>query len=928
METDVLVVGGGATGMGIAWDVALRGSRVVLVEMGDLATGTSGRYHGLLHSGGRYAVRDLESARECSEENRILRHVVPHVIEDTGGLFALCPGDDEAFVEQWLAGCRSSGVSTQELTPAQALKREPALNPGISCVFEVQDGSCDSWDLVHTLQHAAEQFGAKFLTYHRVDLFLKDENRVIGAQVTNLRNNETFVLKCSVAVLAGGPWSAQLAALAGVDLKMKLSRGAMLAFNMRWVNTVINRLRIPGDGDIFVPVGTVSVTGTTSVPTDDPADARIDSWEIQRILSETEVMVPGISRARVLRGWAGVRPLYDPGETEAGREVARTFAVIDHAQRDGVEGLVTVAGGKLTTFRLMAEKTADVVCEKLGIKAQCMTAQTELLPIHAKNRTRYHHLRSRLDALEHGQNPGALICECEVVTSQQIEAALKMGSVATLNDLRRDLRVGMGPCQGAFCAFRTAALRHEMVQEKPEKTRELLTEFVNRRFGGVKPLLWGHNLRQALLAEHIYHRILGLGSVQPVQNHRDILRDINIPRDGLGKRIVVIGAGLSGLMAALTAAESGAQVHLVAQGQGALALYPGWLEIGNVEILSQRKDHPYQAASGALSTGLGLLNRLVGISQSAYLAVTATGTHRQVGYAVGSIVPSLSPSDRVGIVGIEGWRDFYPQLVIDTLKAAGYQAHALTVKIPHPGNFDNWPIDVANWLDTPAGLDSLINQVKNKFGTMAGIGFPAVLGFKSDTRRRLSETLECPIFEIPTLPPSIPGMRLYNTLRHALLEKGVRFTLGPGVTGLVLKDGRVEGVTISTANGRVQTIKGDAVILCTGGLFGGGLESDYQGKVRETVVGLPVGNVPPWGGWFTEPFLSGQSQPVHRMGITADSSLRPLDAIGEPFVSNLYAAGRILSGYSPISEGSTEGVDIATGVFAARQAIEGLDREE
>src|SRR5690606_33831743 len=125
LETDVLIIGGGATGGGIAWDLALRGVRVMLAEMGDLATGTSGRYHGLLHSGGRYAVRDGESARECIEENRIVRRVAPEAIEDTGGYFVLCPDDDPAYVEQWLRGCAAAGIETRHVPLSEALKREP-----------------------------------------------------------------------------------------------------------------------------------------------------------------------------------------------------------------------------------------------------------------------------------------------------------------------------------------------------------------------------------------------------------------------------------------------------------------------------------------------------------------------------------------------------------------------------------------------------------------------------------------------------------------------------------------------------------------------------------------------------------------------------------------------------------------------------------
>ena len=129
-EYDVLVIGGGATGGGAALDLALRGLRVALIERADLTDGTSGRYHGLLHSGGRYAVRDPESARECIEENRILRRIVPHAIEDTGGFFITTPDDDPAFADKWLAACRACDIEAEEITRRADAGGRAGAQPG------------------------------------------------------------------------------------------------------------------------------------------------------------------------------------------------------------------------------------------------------------------------------------------------------------------------------------------------------------------------------------------------------------------------------------------------------------------------------------------------------------------------------------------------------------------------------------------------------------------------------------------------------------------------------------------------------------------------------------------------------------------------------------------------------------------------------
>ncbi|MDZ4771400.1 MAG: anaerobic glycerol-3-phosphate dehydrogenase subunit GlpA [Chloroflexota bacterium] len=964
MECDVLIIGGGATGGGIAWDLALRGVRVILAEMGDLATGTSGRYHGLLHSGARYAVRDPESAKECIDENIILRRVAPEAVEDTGGYFVLCPGDDSSYVDRFLRGCADSGIPTREVSLSEALRRERVLNPRLEAVYEVPDGSCDSWDLLHGLQRGARETGrAEFLTYHKVETFHRTGDQpgdaITGARLLNLRTGESIDVTAAITINATGPWAAQVGALAGVSFKMRLSRGAMLAFNIRWVNTVINKLRAPGDGDIFVPVGTVSVIGTTSVTTDDPGDTRVDRWEVERILDEAEAMTPGISRARILRAWGGVRPLYDPGGD--GRGAKRTFTALDHGVTDGVPGLISILGGKLTTYRLMAEKVADLVCAQLGITIPCATATTVLPGAHAPygnfkaestipvtealqaaaasgaDDSRLHRLRDRLDALEHGDNPSPLICECEIVTDAQIRAALAGGDAHTLHDLRRDLRLGMGPCQGGFCAYRACGIRHDVTHDTPEGSMAVLTEFAERRFLGMKPLLWGHNLRQALLAEHLYGRIIGItsGDAPTVQTTPD-WSNVRIPRltlnGGRPPRIVIVGGGLAGLTAAWVSVTAGARVELLAQGQGALTLHPGWIETGDVVALSGSNGHPYAHAGESLALGLDAIDSVTRLESSpapgqAIQAITASGSLRSVAFTVGAPYPTLH-GRRVLVVGFAGWRDFYAGWCADRLRASGIDAAA--VEIPFPirlGNFDTWTVDAANWIDTDTGLSHLIDTVKPRRDGADVVAFPAVLGFRPEIRAWLADALGAHIVEIPTLTPSVPGLRLYHALRRALLAAGVRFTIGTTVEGLAFADDgeRASGVYAETAaHGRARFVPGDAIVLATGGLFGGGIDSDYKGNLLEGVAALPIPHAPDVTAWWSQPFLSGRAQPIHRVGVITDGTMRPITEAGGALAINLFAAGRLLAGYSPVAEGSTEGVDLATGAAAAVGALQSV----
>ncbi len=522
-SVDVLVIGGGATGAAALYDLARRGVRALLVEQLDLTTGTSGRYHGLLHSGGRYAVRDPETALECIQENTILRHIAPFAVEDTGGLFVATPDDPPDFPEKWLKGCAAAGIPTEKITPQEARAQEPALTPHITAVYRVPDASVDSFDLVHGFVEAARLLGSETLIYHRVTGLIREGDTIVGARLENTRTGETLTVHAACVLIASGPWARVVAGLAGLDVGVKFDRGAMIAMNTRWVNTIVNRLRPADDGDILVPVGTVCVLGTTSVITDHPDDYRVEAWEVSKLLREADAVVPGIRYGRALRTWAGVRPLYEPPEAHngdaAGRAVKRTFSVIDHEQRDGVRGLVTIVGGKLTTCRLMAEHAVDVVCQQLGIDQPCTTT-SDVIPGAPQ---RYHRLDHRLHRLEHGEMPGELICECEMVTRPMVEQAIAAygDQPVALDDLRRDLRLGMGPCQAGFCGYRAAGILQQ--RRGGADTTPALADFVRERYRGVRPLLWGHQLRQFYLDEMIYRRTLGLdrltGDFDP---HEDI----------------------------------------------------------------------------------------------------------------------------------------------------------------------------------------------------------------------------------------------------------------------------------------------------------------------------------------------------------------------------------------------------------------------
>ncbi|HET6751542.1 MAG TPA: anaerobic glycerol-3-phosphate dehydrogenase subunit GlpA [Actinomycetes bacterium] len=536
LDTDVVVVGGGVTGVAVLRDLALRGVHAVLVERFDLGTGTSGRWHGLLHSGARYAVRDQESARECIEENTVLRRIAPHTIEDVGGLFVLLPGDDEAYAGQFVDGCRASGIPTEELSAAAARRREPLLAPGVKLAYAVPDGGIDSWGLLRSMAADAEARGCRVLVRHPVVGVERDGDRIAAVRVHDQVAGEDRLIGCQWVVNAAGAWAGEVGRMAGVPIRMIAGKGVMVVMASRYVRGVVNACRKPADGDIIVPQHEVAVLGTTSVQVDSPDDITVAPADVDRMVDMCAQMVPSIATGRVLRAFAGSRPLYQPESADGGsgggdtREVSRTFTVLDHASRDGLANMLSIVGGKLTTCRQMAEALVDRLAERMGVTEPCRTA-TEPLPgaDHGP-----HRLAAPLAAVEREVAYGELICECELVTRDQVRAAVA-GGLTELEDLRRKLRLGYGPCQAAFCAWRAAGMlaegrepegsgrggpgdpeggpRWEGPQVDPARAEDALAgleRFLEERWRGQQAATWGDQARQALLNHAIYRGIFDL----------------------------------------------------------------------------------------------------------------------------------------------------------------------------------------------------------------------------------------------------------------------------------------------------------------------------------------------------------------------------------------------------------------------------------
>lgn len=511
METRVVIIGGGLTGVGLARDLSLRGVDCTLVEGRDINAGASGANHGLLHSGARYVTTDPAAAVECRDEGRILRRIAPHCIEETGGLFVAVAGDDERHAADFPGACRRAGIPCRSLDPAEARALEPVLSEKLIAAYAVEDAAVDPFRLALDNLGEATALGGRVLLATRVVGFDVEGRRIRAVRLLDAATGEPRRIAAEVVVNAAGAWAKEIAALAGVPLTMTWSKGSLLITDRRLARRVINRLRPASDADILVPGGTVSILGTSSVRLDSLEEIVPTVAEIDRILEAARDMVPALEETRFIRAYAGVRPLVGGGEA-GDRLLSRGFALIDHAAH-GLDNFLTITGGKLTTYRLMAEKAADLACRKLGVRAACRTAELPLAPRAANRWT------------EAGAGPRAwpevsrspqelLLCECEMIPASAVaevcEAIRLQGMRPSLYGIGRRSRVGKGTCQGAFCGLRVNAHLYDRQVLSGREGIGDLRAFLEARWRGMRPILWGTALAQEELQEALHCGLFGL----------------------------------------------------------------------------------------------------------------------------------------------------------------------------------------------------------------------------------------------------------------------------------------------------------------------------------------------------------------------------------------------------------------------------------
>jgi glycerol-3-phosphate dehydrogenase len=378
----IVVIGGGGTGAAILYDVVTRGFRATLVERGELTSGTTGRHHGQLHSGARYAVNDREIARECMNETEVLRRIASESIESNWGVFVALTDEDREYMPTFIEACEESGIPTRELTPEQVLEMEPNVNPELKGGVLVPDGTLDAYRLPLQFFAGAVMGGAAVRSFSPVTALQNSSGTVQGVRVWDLAQNREYELGADLVINATGAWAGHVTHMADIDLPLTPAPGTMLAVKGRIVNMIVSHLHPPDDGDIIVAQRGLSIIGSTQWKTEDPDKVHTPESDIETLVARANELAPSFGERQFHAAWTAVRPLSGSSGSE-GRELSRDFECIDHAVSDGVEGMVSVTGGKATVLRGMAETTVDLVCRKLGVDQPCVTAERPLPPHRA-----------------------------------------------------------------------------------------------------------------------------------------------------------------------------------------------------------------------------------------------------------------------------------------------------------------------------------------------------------------------------------------------------------------------------------------------------------------------------------------------------------------------------------------------------------------
>jgi len=403
--------------------------------------------------------------------------------------------------------------------------------------------------------------------------------------------------------------------------------------------------------------------------------------------------------------------------------------------------------------------------------------------------------------------------------------------------------------------------------------------------------------------------------------------------------LIVIGMGLSGLMAAKTTAEAGQKVLIIGKGMGSLALFSNTIDVlgilpksikmkdGLSQWIKDHPEHPYgKVGLEKIEESLSSFNSIFpppytfqSRNETNSLIPTGAGTFRPTYFIPSTMMRGITLKEKKTlIIGFKGYKDFYAHRLADLFKCRG-----VTLSLHENPSTEMTATALARWMEQPSFREFIGTEIKKQIRDEELIGLPAVLGVNDPmgARKDLEKKTGVSVFEIPILPPSIPGMRIFNRFKERLISKGVTFLLGYSVSKATLKGKKCERIEVLHPP-VIASYSADRYILATGRFIGGGLKANDE-KIFEPIFNLPLFQPESREGWFRNSFFSDSPHPIHQAGILTNSSFQPIDGTGDLILENLWVAGTILAHHHSMDEKSREGIEISTGYTAAKYALAG-----
>jgi glycerol-3-phosphate dehydrogenase len=534
LEVDVIVIGGGVNGTGVARDAALRGMKVALFERHDLAFGASGNSSGMIHGGPRYLTADPDVTYTSCLDSGHIQHIAPHLLFRIPFLIPIF-GASEIAAEATLAAYDAFFDVYDRYQPLKRGKPHVRLDTGAMRSLEpglvngVRGGvSFDEWGIdgarlcVANAVDAAEN-GAEIRTHTSVtEVLRRSDGRVYGVRYRDRTSGETGRRTAKLVVNATGAWApitATLGGLAPAATPIRPGKGIHVFLDRRLTNYAIIAHAVDGREVFLLPWQNVSVLGTT----DDDYYGDLDDVvatgdEVRYLFQAVAHVFPSISGARAIGTWGGVRPtLHGWGVNED--RLSREHRVVDHRQH-GADGLYSMIGGKLASYRLFAEEMTDELSRRLRVHAPKRTHTAKLpggdgsvdpmelvvrggMEAVTATRLEYRHgTRSMriLDRMLKDPREAAVICPCEPVTLAEVRYVVKEEYARTVEDVARRTRLGLGACGGLRCAARCGRVVAAMTERSPRDGLLLAHEFLANAARKRAPAVLPDQARQEALA--------------------------------------------------------------------------------------------------------------------------------------------------------------------------------------------------------------------------------------------------------------------------------------------------------------------------------------------------------------------------------------------------------------------------------------------